>query len=299
MLILAIVFAVIMVCKHSSVVGYHGQPVFWAGMLIFFLFFNNLTAAANIALDTNLVRSFIIRTHITLLNKKPQNDDIAKDLPRFFKAADINAEKEKYVDELMALKGFADNIFNIYNSEFLQGADENYIRTEYFVYRAYLSYPSMKDDYPVLEKLVKKLEDLKNAAEDLRNNKITITELQRRCVDNRFYDAINMGSDNLVNSTFMYIFSRRPTRFELTEGKKIVEDQAGILFNEKGEKHDDYFTILFNSDEYKEGQVHYWFRKLVYREPTVDEVLALAYSGTFDVKELIAKIIVSKEFAKF
>ena len=78
----------------------------------------------------------------------------------------------------------------------------------------------------------------------------------------------------------------------------MVNNQAGVLFTVQGGSKSDYLNIIFNSDAWKEGQVRFWFNKLLTRNPTHDELSNMTTLLPGNSPEmLIEQIILNPEFS--
>ena len=142
-----------------------------------------------------------------------------------------------------------------------------------------------------------KLERLVHVEDDLAKGKITISDAQKCFFNNKFYDEANMGPVNYVTSTFDYLLLRLPTKYELESGRKMVINNHSSLFFVEGNNKDDYLNILFSSKPYIEGQVRYWYNKLLGREPTfIEGVQYLQQKETFSIEKLIEQILLSDDF---
>jgi hypothetical protein len=250
------------------------------------------------ATDTLVVKNFIIKSQIILLNRKPPPAEIFAAIKEY-DIIKTPANKIKYIEWLFADSLFAQSIYDIYVNEYLQGVDDDLVTLAIFDDKKLLSKKSEFVFYDVFNGELKKILRFKSAPEQLGRNEITISQLQQMCIDNKFYDDKNMGPDNFVNSTFMYLFSRNPTRYELEEGKKMFDHQAGVLFHENGFSKEDYLNILFGSAEYKEGQVRYWYQRILNRNPKQAELIDEVYTNNFDLRKTISGLLLRKEFAGF
>ena len=103
-----------------------------------------------------------------------------------------------------------------------------------------------------------------------------------------------MGAHNYVVSTFNYLFFRNPTIQEQTEGEKFINGDFGVLFFKTGNSKNDYLDVLFASEQYKEGQIRYWFKRLLNRDPSAAEQIELMNCPSKTNIKMIIKKILSK-----
>jgi hypothetical protein len=142
------------------------------------------------------------------------------------------------------------------------------------------------------------LKELRDVQDDLSAGQISLSDAHKRFFNNKFYNDINMGPDNYVISTFNYLFYRNPTKYELEQGKKMINGQEGALFFKSGGSKDDYLDILFASVAYQEGQVRYWYSALLNREPSSAEILPyLDSQKPINIIRLIRNIILTDEYS--
>jgi hypothetical protein len=133
----------------------------------------------------------------------------------------------------------------------------------------------------------------------MANGTLTVEGMLRRCVNNSFYDDINMGSENFVVSNFQHFLLRYPTLSELEQGKQIVEGFEGTLLFRVGTSKNDFIDIVFNSDNFKEGMVRKLFTRYLFRSPANEELFVFTekYKTSASYKELTKAIMVTDEYS--
>jgi hypothetical protein len=272
------------------------RPGAVSGFLIGLCLFIGHPAAASI--DSMKVRHFIIKSFITLTNSKPAREQIPQICRRFNLYQDFDAGASQLLDSLLQTEAFSQCIFDRFRYEYLQGASLAEIYNELEEFKANLNDSSYRSQYTKLKDYENRLSKVATAATDLKNGSIDIPEMQRRFFDNIIYQEINMGPDNFINSTFNHLFFRNPTAAELKDAKEMYKGNRTWFFFKTGEGHpsDDYLQALISSSAYWEGQVRYWYRILLNRDATVQEMLT-GCSGPRNVKALIKDILRKREFA--
>lgn len=215
--------------------------------------------------------SFIMRSHLLLLNSKPTSFFI--DSCAFKITKDTINGKQQYLTNLVSEKAYFQNMVSICRIDFLNNTSTKAIRDVTDEYGFLITYNSVKDYNDVLNSRLHKLAMLLKAEEDFSIGLISYQQVQQRYLDNSLYDEINMGPDNFVISCFMHLLMRHPTKAEITEAKKMITGYSGYLLNKNGTGRESFFNILFNSDAYKESQVRYWFSYYFNRDPTQEEIL--------------------------
>jgi hypothetical protein len=128
---------------------------------------------------------------------------------------------------------------------------------------------------------------------------IDYREMLIRCVNNYFYDQVNMGTENFVISTFQNFLFRYPDSTELSRAKLMVDGLSSTSFFQIGQTKYDYIHIFFNSTDYYEGQVRYVFKKYLFREPSPAEIAYYAdmYKSSNSFKNMLKEILSLDEYA--
>ena len=162
-----------------------------------------------------------------------------------------------------------------------------------------LTQPQYASQYPQIQIELTRLKTLQASVADLNSGTINEIGLQKRCVDNYFYDQINMGTDNFVVSLFQYFLYRYPTVEEQTQSKSIVDGFEGVIFLQIGHTKDEFINIFFGCDNYFEGQVRDLYLKYLFREPTSVEMstAAMTYKNSLSYKTLQKNILSTNEYA--
>lgn len=242
--------------------------------------------------------AYVTRVAISVIGRKPIDSELEYNLKTLDYYGTGTDARNRVVLYFMGQKDFAQNIENMYRQEILEGVGPNIIRQ----YQVDLDQAiTLHHDLPyidMIEHYYQTLEDLRTQI-DHPEYFDGITRVQRLMVDNYIYDQINMGPDNYVLSLFQHIMLRKPTRYELSECKKMLSFSNGILFRRYGKSKKDMLDILFTSDNYYEAQTRYWYKKLLNREPTAEELHIQVYklkNKTFRMQDLVRDILVSDQF---
>ena len=139
---------------------------------------------------------------------------------------------------------------------------------------------------------------MKDIISDLIAKNINFNDVQNRCVNNKFYDQINMGTDNFVTSLYQNFFFRYPTVSELVKSSDMVNGNQSIMFFKVGQSKQDFVNLLLESNEYYEGQIRLSFLRFVFREPTNTEATLMAglYKIDLDYKAMQKRILISDDY---
>jgi hypothetical protein len=209
------------------------------------------------------------------------------------------ANRKIFIQSLLAKPDYNRNQYNIARVEYLQNLDSTEIEGQLYLFQLLLSQPQYAPFYDMLNKEIARLNELKATVNDMNAGTLDYRGMLKRCVNNYFYDQINMGTENFVVSTFQNFFFRYPTTAELTNGKLMVDGVSATLFLQIGKSKNDYINIFFGTDDFYEGQVRNIFKKYLLREPSPAEInyYAGVYKSNNSYKKLQEEIFSLDEYA--
>ena len=247
----------------------------------------------------NVVKeNYVNKSYISILGRKPTNVELSAGITKLNQNNVSIANRNQMLDEILSKPGYNQRLYNLSTSYLLNNLDTALITQYIYVFNGLLLDPQYASQYALIQAEKTKLELLKASVTDLESNAISIIGLQKRCINNYFYDQINMGTENFVTSMFQNFLYRYPTKEELTQSKLIVDGFEGVIFLKTGTVKADFINIFFDSNNYFEGQVRDLYSKYVFREPTSAEMseAAVAYKTSLDFKALQKKILVTNEY---
>lgn len=248
--------------------------------------------------DTLRMRNFVVKAYISLLNRKPDKTELQSATNRYQLFSNPENGKKELIKDLLRFPEFSKSLFDLFRYDYLQGTDPDEIENQIANHKLLLSIKTQEKFADIFQKELDGFMALQSAESDFHSGKINYRNFLRIFFENKFFDEINMGDHNYVVSTFNYLLFRNPTAYELEQGKLMVNNQAGVLFTVQGESKSDYLNIIFNSDAWKEGQVRFWFNKLLNRNPTHDELSNMTTLLPGNSPEmLIEQIILNPEFS--
>lgn len=243
--------------------------------------------------------NFITKSYIGLLGREPSDleFDNAKSL---IDENDFNSDSRKdVINDILEKDDFYSREFEIARINILNGLDTIQIRDLINTFEYLLTLPSFEEQWSAIEYELNRAKNLLNSELDLISGSILISEMHRRCIDNNFYDEINMGALNFVISCFQNLLLRNPTAYEAEQGVIMVDGFNAILFLQAGENKSDFVNIFISSDDYYEGQVQLLFNRFLFRTPISEEMTN--YTAIFrtsnDYKKLISEILSTDEYA--
>ena len=254
---------------------------------------------ADNTIPASLRINFINKVYISLIGREPETAE--------FNAADLSlrnsnfssASRKTIVQEILNQDAFLDREFEIYRNDLISGVDTAEISELITTFEFLLTNSTYMQQWPLIEIEKARLISLRNVGSELKNGTISLIEMQRRCVDNFYFDQLNMGSLNFVIACFQHLLLRNPTQFEQTEGVKMVDGFNGILFLQTGESKAQFEQIFFQSDDYYAGQIKLIYLRFMLRLPTSEE--EVFYSSRLksdgNIKTILVDLLSSDEYA--
>jgi len=246
------------------------------------------------------IDNYINRVYISLLGRKASDSEFIAAQALFQADPAAQANRITLLAQVQANPEYKTNLVYRTKLDLLEGVDSATIIRDYQQILAILQDPSKQSLYPAYEVIKLKLEALLEISANYQAGAIHYMEVQRRCIDNMYYDQINMGTENFVVSMFQHFLDRYPSGQELSNGKAMVDGNNSSLFLQTGVGKDEFISIFFNSSAYAEGLVHNVARQYLFRKATQDEVLLLApnYLQGFHIEAVHAYYLSSDEYFK-
>jgi hypothetical protein len=243
--------------------------------------------------------NFINKIYISLLGREPETIE--------FNDADLSlqnsnfsiASRKAIVQEILNQDAFLDREFEIYRNDLLSGLDTAEVSELISTFDFLLTSSTYESQWPFIEIEKARLISFRNIGSELKNGTISLIEMQRRCVDNYYFDQLNMGSLNFVIACFQSLLLRNPTEFEKSEGVKMVDGFNGILFLQIGESKDQFQQIFFQSDNYYAGQIKLNFLRFMLRLPNSEEEVYFSsqLKSEGNIKSVLIDLLSSDEYA--
>lgn len=257
------------------------------------------TAPPDYTIDDVVVESYINRSYISLLGRKPDSNEASSASTTLRQNNLSVANREAFLNGLLGRAEYFERQYDIGRSLYLNSVDTTGINQELLVLDIILSDPQYSAVWPLVEIEKTKLLELLEIPDELTNGNIDMPEMHRRMVFNLIYDEINMGTQNFVVSMFQNFLFRYPTAAELAAGELMVDGFASTVFLENGRTKEDFMDIFFASGDYCEGQVRDVYTRYLFREPTAEELesLSVAYKADGDYQALVRSVLASDEYA--
>ena len=258
----------------------------------------NNTAPPDGTISTVTKETYVNRAYISLLGREPIDSERESALAILSKDNLSQSNREEFLDEILAKDNYEVRLYEIARTELLDALDTAEITTNIAIFEFLLTDSSNIAIWDALNYEIDRMEEMKTIPSELANGSLDVIGLHRKCVNNYFYDQLNMGTENFVVSMFQNFLLRYPTIAELDEGKLIVDGLGGLLFLEQGNSKDDFLDIFFDSSDYFEGQVRDLYLRYLFREPDTKEVIPLAnaYQQNKDFGQLQKAILSLDEY---
>ena len=206
--------------------------------------------------------------------------------------------RKELVDTVLADNDYYNNEYSIIRGDLLNGLDTTEISKYIKRYKNTLLTTNDQNKIDRLTGYIERLYLMQDIITDLRSDSIKFKDVHKRCVFNRFYDEINMGTENFVVSMYQNFFYRYPTSSELITSSNMVNGIQAILFFKAGQTKEEFIDLFLGSDEYYEGQIRLAYLRFVFREPTVIESTHMTglYKVDLDYKSMQKRILISDEY---
>ncbi|MEM6347292.1 MAG: hypothetical protein AAF927_25605 [Bacteroidota bacterium] len=256
------------------------------------------TAPPDLSVPEVLQENYINKLYITLLGRKPTDIEAFAAKTKLTQGEVSQAARQEVIEQIVVQPEYLQRTYDIARAEILLNLDTFEITQNIYFYTALLDSPAYEPFYPLIEFEINRMEELKGVPSALLNASLTRIEMQRRMVNNLFYDQINMGSQNFVLAMFEYFLGRYPTEAELTTSIAMVDGATVVLFGKEGYDKQDFLDLFFESDDYYEGQVINIYQDFLFREPDSQEMSSetVAYRQDQNYENLLKRILSTDEY---
>jgi hypothetical protein len=246
-----------------------------------------------------VVENYVNRVYISLLGRKADDSEAAAAKAQLRSGNFSLSARGAFVDGLTVGSEYQVRLFDIGRYELLNGADTTSIREERDLFNLLLTQTQYQPFWPALTIERDRLNAVLAIPSSLIAGSIDRREMHRRLVTNYFFDQINMGTQNFVFAMYQKFLFRSPTEAERVASERMVDGFSSIAFLQPGRNRDDFIAILLASGDYAEGQVRNVFLRMLYREPSTQEIELLTpdLQDTGDYRALLRSVLSSDEFA--
>ena len=244
------------------------------------------------------VENYVNKVYISVLGRKPDSVELNSGMSVLTKNNLSAANRTQFLDSVFNHPEYYDHLYNTALSDLLNSLDTNNIPQYLAIFQPLLLDSAYIQSWNQLRFEITRLDSMRVIPTELKSGAINAIEMQKRCINNYFYDQINMGAANFVISSFLHFLNRAPTTNELTQGENIVNGTPGTLFLQVGQSKQDYLAIFFSSLNYFEGEAVLLYNKYLFRNPTSVEMTnaATKFQSILDYIQLQKDILSTNEY---
>lgn len=263
--------------------------LFFLSCLSLFGLYACQSSISNLPPDDLTMNQFLNKSSIYLVGRKPYAKEIQEAKWFFSERGFSQTSREQYIMKLSQTKEYKLYLYQLGRNDlmnFIFNPDTLEIQNTINVWTKL--HP---DEYG--KKEIARLKKLLTIPQDLLNDSLNNIGLHKRLVNNSYYDFINMGTENFVISMYHNFLDRPPTKYELTQGKLMVDGSEAFFGGKKGHSKEDFIDMFFDSYLYYEGQVRMLYKRYYYAEPPAELLSAftLEYHKTKDLRSIQAKLL--------
>ena len=244
------------------------------------------------------VENYVNKVYISVLGGKPDSLELNSGTTILKKNNLSTANRTQFLDTVFKHPEYYDHLYNTVLTDLLNNLDTNEIINDIGIFQSLLLDSAYILSWNEIRYEIVRLDSMRTIPNELKSGAINTTEMQKRCINNYFYDQINMGAANFVISSFLHFLNRAPTTNELTQGENMVNGTPGTLFIQVGQSKPDYLIIFFSSLNYFEGEAVLLYNKYLFRNPTSVEMsnAATKSQSTLDYIQMQKDILSTNEY---
>jgi len=256
------------------------------------------TAPPDQTIENITISDYVNRVYVSVLGREASSSEKSTGFDILRQNNLSSASRAQFLDQVFSSPGYLPHLYDFARTELLNNLDTADITLYLAIFNFYANDTSQQIFWDTYRYEIERLDSLQRVPADLANHLIDITHLHKRCVNNFFYDQINMGTENFVISSFQHFLNRYPTENELSEGKKMVDGTPAILFLRSGQTKAEFLDIFFTSRDYYEGLAINLYNRFLLRSPTSIEMgnAAQAFDNTRDYIQMQKDILSTNEY---
>jgi hypothetical protein len=249
-------------------------------------------------IQTNIYEDYVNKSFILAAGHEPSAAELDSFAGLLRQQLFAQPARQAFADYLFSLQDYSSHVYEENRFALLRTTDSAEVAFQIVLLNNLLLDSTYLFYWPVIQYETARLQLLLDARPAFLAGTIDIAEVQRRMVNNYFYDQINMGSQNFVLAVFQQLVNRQPTQSELASGVAMVDGANSILFLQSGSSKSDFLDIVLNSDNYLEGQVVQLFSKYLLRPPGSVEMadFTTLYRTTGSYTEVQKALVTTDEF---
>ena len=260
---------------------------------------NNVAPPDNTISEVTM-QTYVNKVYISVLGRKPTDLELDQGLEIINQGNLSVSSRLAFLDQVQAKSEYYPHLYSLARQELLNDLDTAEISGNKALFEFLLSQPEYAAYAAQLTKEIVRLDSMMKIPSNLEMDQpFGVAKMHKWCINNYFYDQLNMGTYNFVTSSFEHFLFRDPSDSELFGGSKMVDGFSGTLFFQVGSSKMDYLNIFFfQSSDYYQGQVRDLYQRYLFRDPSSEETVQLAvpYKSTGDFKELQKQILALDEY---
>ena len=247
-----------------------------------------------------LMQTYVNKAYISILGRKPTEGEFSEGFA-LIKQGNLNeASRFVFLDIVMTKPEYYPHVYDLARQELLNDLDTGEVSYNKTLFEYLITLPENAAYVEQFQLEIDRLDSMQQIPSFLATNQpYGVAKMHKYCVDNFFYDQLNMGTFNFVTSCFEHFLFRAPSDLELYNGSQMVDGFSGTLFFHEGGTKPEFLHIFFlDGDDYFQGQVRDLFQRYLFREPSSEETVNLAfqYRNSGDYKALQKKILSMDEY---
>ena len=249
-------------------------------------------------IDWVVIENYVHKVYISTLGREPDSVELNSGMNLLLSQNLSISSRNQFLNNVFSNQEFNDKFCERARIDLLQGLDTAEITQRIILYTLLLTDTSYMLFWDDIQAEINRLGEMKEVPDSLAAGVINFKEVQRRYIDNSFYDELNMGSFNFVVSLFQHFLNRYPTQSEVDAGVNMVNGLSSVFFLTAGQSKRDFENIFFGSTDFYEGEVRGLYQQYLFRTPTSVEMTdgTLLYMQNNDYIELQKSILSKNEF---
>jgi hypothetical protein len=244
------------------------------------------------------ITNYVNKVYISVLGREADSTEkqFGFDLLRQQNLSD--ASRSRFLDSIFYKPEYKVHLYDLARADLLNNLDTTDITNQVLLFNFLLTDTAYITVWPLLHAEITRLDSLKTIPAGLQQGMFDVEEMHRRCVNNYFYDQINMGTENFVVSVFQHFLLRYPTASELQQSKQMVDGFPANLFLQSGQNKNDFIAIFFSSTDYFEGLARILYQRFLFRSPTSVEMseATVSFLQTHNYIAMQKKILSTNEY---
>src|ERR1041385_229214 len=216
-------------------------------------------------IDWVVIENYVHKVYISTLGREPDSVELNSGMNLLLSQNLSISSRNQFLNNVFSNQEFNDKFCERARIDLLQGLDTAEITQRIILYTLLLTDTSYMLFWDDIQAEINRLGEMKEVPDSLAAGVINFKEVQRRYIDNSFYDELNMGSFNFVVSLFQHFLNRYPTQSEVDAGVNMVNGLSSVFFLTAGQSKRDFENIFFGSTDFYEGEVRGLYQQYLFK----------------------------------